>query len=142
MLRCRGLTTSTTTYIYHQEPLQVQTSLIMGDRTAEEWLIRWKGYGQAHDTWEPIENLAGLEDDIAKFRNEKSQLEPLKLGKRKRRSPHNEDIPVVVADTNSVGAGGIEPATVEPSPSTEEDDIPEDDGESEEILLRPVTVHK
>ena len=35
-----------------------------------EYLIRWKGYGEAADTYEPIENLAGSEDYIARFHKE------------------------------------------------------------------------
>jgi len=34
----------------------------------DHWKIRWDGYGQEEDTWEPACNLAGLESDIAKFR--------------------------------------------------------------------------
>ncbi|KAK3252474.1 hypothetical protein CYMTET_38226 [Cymbomonas tetramitiformis] len=41
------------------------------------WLIGWEGYDDKADTWEPIEHLAGYEQDIAAFR--KSQEEEAAL---------------------------------------------------------------
>ena len=32
------------------------------------WKVRWRGYGQADDSWEPMECLAGCEDMIGAFR--------------------------------------------------------------------------
>ena len=32
------------------------------------WLIGWEGFDDSADSWEPIENLAGHEQDIASFR--------------------------------------------------------------------------
>ena len=31
------------------------------------WLIKWQGYPSKRNTWEPLENLAGLEGEIAAF---------------------------------------------------------------------------
>ena len=32
------------------------------------YLIAWKGYAdEKHDTWEPLSNLAGIEQDVAAF---------------------------------------------------------------------------
>ncbi|KAK3257097.1 hypothetical protein CYMTET_33804 [Cymbomonas tetramitiformis] len=33
-----------------------------------QWPIRWEGLSEHADTWGPIENLAGLEQDISNFR--------------------------------------------------------------------------
>ena len=38
-----------------------------------QWLVRWKGFGENDDTWEPITNLAGCEDYIARFNEEREQ---------------------------------------------------------------------
>ena len=32
-----------------------------------EYLIRWKGFDEKYDTWEPLKNLSGLEPDLAAF---------------------------------------------------------------------------
>jgi len=31
------------------------------------YLIRWKGYDEKADTWEPLSNLAGIEPEVAAF---------------------------------------------------------------------------
>ena len=38
-----------------------------------KWLVRWEGFEAAADTWEPIENLAGCEDFIARFNEEREK---------------------------------------------------------------------
>ncbi|KAK3242100.1 La ribonucleoprotein [Cymbomonas tetramitiformis] len=121
--------------IYLVECILAERLTKSGDRTVEEWLIRWKGYSQAHDTWEPIENLAGLEDDIANFRREKSLLEPLKLGKRKRKTPVNDHTPVVVAAGSSAGVLSIQSGE-NTTPATQED-VSDEEAEHGEEILRP-----
>ena len=37
------------------------------------WLIGWEGFTDNEDTWEPIENLAGHEQEIAAFRKDKEE---------------------------------------------------------------------
>ncbi|KAK3270147.1 hypothetical protein CYMTET_21444 [Cymbomonas tetramitiformis] len=118
--------------IYDVESILAERSVNIGGRGFEEWLIRWKGYSQAHDTWEPIEHLAGLEDDIAKFRNARAELETLKLGKRKRRSPANPQ-PVVVP-ASALASGSQEPTANVPSSDTHGE---EDDCEDTTEILRP-----
>ncbi len=32
-----------------------------------EYLIHWKDYDASHDSWEPLSNLAGMENDLSVF---------------------------------------------------------------------------
>ena len=34
-------------------------------------VIRWKGYDEKDDSWEPLTNLAGIEQDVAAFESKK-----------------------------------------------------------------------
>ena len=36
-------------------------------RGAPEYLVRWKGYDEKSDTWEPLSSLCGLEPDLSEF---------------------------------------------------------------------------
>ncbi len=48
-----------------------QVRAIKAERKAAgkpQWLIGWEGFGDSADTWEPIEHLAGYEQEIAAFR--------------------------------------------------------------------------
>ena len=33
----------------------------------KEYLVRWEGYTEKHDSWEPIENLSNLVNEMAAF---------------------------------------------------------------------------
>ena len=37
------------------------------------YLMRWKGYDEKGDTWEPLTNLAGIEPDVAAFEAKKEE---------------------------------------------------------------------
>ncbi|KAK3277620.1 hypothetical protein CYMTET_14389 [Cymbomonas tetramitiformis] len=123
--------------IYDVECIIAERSVKVNGLTVEEWLIRWKGCSDSHDTWEPIENLAGLEDDIAQFRNAKSEQRPLKLGKRRRRTPFDDTTPVAVAATpgESAAAPGYSTGVTATTAEAEDDCVEED--ESEHAILRP-----
>ena len=39
----------------------------------KEFLVRWQGYEAKHDTWEPLENLANLVEEMAAFDRDKEK---------------------------------------------------------------------
>ena len=41
------------------------------EKGVPRYVIRWKGFGVESDTWEPIEHLAGAEEHVARFREER-----------------------------------------------------------------------
>ncbi|KAF3904322.1 hypothetical protein AA313_de0201713 [Arthrobotrys entomopaga] len=65
------------------------------DRKTGETLyrVRWKGFTKDNDTWEPIENLNGCEDALAKWEQKKiANLKPQPVKKRgPGRPPRNPD---------------------------------------------------
>ena len=40
---------------------------------ARQWLVRWQGYGEQDDTWEPIENLVGCATFIRGFESRREE---------------------------------------------------------------------
>ncbi|KAK3286044.1 La ribonucleoprotein [Cymbomonas tetramitiformis] len=56
------------------------------------WLIGWEGFDDSADTWEPIENLAGHEQDIAAFRQkEEARLAELAATNSQKRKATNQE---------------------------------------------------
>ncbi|KAK3272619.1 La ribonucleoprotein [Cymbomonas tetramitiformis] len=55
------------------------------------WLIGWEGFDDTADTWEPIENLAGHEQDIAAFYRKREEARLVELAaneaRKKRKAP-------------------------------------------------------
>jgi hypothetical protein len=43
----------------------VQSRVVRG---AEQFLVRWKGYGAYDDTWEPLANLQNAVEAVREFR--------------------------------------------------------------------------
>ena len=35
------------------------------------YLVKWKGFGESDNTWEPIENLEGSKEALTKFYNQR-----------------------------------------------------------------------
>ena len=44
-------------------------------RMGKKYLVRWKGFTEKEDTWEPSENLEGAQDLVKKFNDDQDVLE-------------------------------------------------------------------
>ena len=92
-------------------------------RGAPEFLIRWQDYGAQDDTWEPLENLAGMEEHIARFRarqiviNEEA-LKTAEDARRARKQPRA---------STATGGGSSDGRT---------DDVPSREGGQDEAQVR------
>jgi hypothetical protein len=38
-----------------------------GKRTKRQYLVKWEGYGEEHNSWEPVENLTHCDDAIQEY---------------------------------------------------------------------------
>ncbi|KAK3289128.1 hypothetical protein CYMTET_3433 [Cymbomonas tetramitiformis] len=69
---------------------------ILAERTVQggkpHWLISWVGLSEKANTWEPIENLAGHEQDIASFRSKREEENHERAVKKKKQSENVEVI--------------------------------------------------
>ena len=92
-------------------------------RGAPEFLIRWQDYGAQDDTWEPLENLAGMEEHIARFRARQIVIneEALKTAEDARRARKQSRA------SSATGGGSSDGRT---------DDVPSREGGQDEAQVR------
>lgn len=64
-----------------RKPKEWEVEEIVAVRTtetgAEEFLVKWRGYSTEENTWEPADNVANCHEEIARFRAENGDAEPL-----------------------------------------------------------------
>lgn len=83
-LKPRGSGSLKRTPLFELEHLQMSDELFMVDSIVAErqvnrdgikfpeFFIKWLGYADKFNTWEPMSNLAGLESEIAQYRKDKA----------------------------------------------------------------------
>ena len=57
--------------IYEPEKI-IAERIVKGGAT--QYNVKWVGYESKHNTWEPLEHLAGCEDMVAEFKEREKQL--------------------------------------------------------------------
>ena len=73
----------------------------------KEFLVRWQGYDEKHDSWEPVENLANLVEEMARFEKEKADENQKHLEELAKQKKQRED--ARKAAGSSSGAPSAEP---------------------------------
>lgn len=53
-----------------------------GQKKRHEWRVKWNGYAPIHNTWEPLEDLAGASELLREYREKHGESE-----KKRGRSP-------------------------------------------------------
>eukprot|EP00966_Prymnesium_polylepis_P118072 2730228-Prymnesium_polylepis.1 len=82
-----------------------------------QYHTKWVGYESKHNTWEPIENLAGYEDMIADFNErEKQRLAELDAAAAAKRAEKEEAAAKLAADKAAAATAARVAAAAQPNP--------------------------
>ena len=52
---------------YEVEALLQKTVVCRGRTSQPYYLVKWKGYDMAHNSWEPLKNLTHCEEELQRF---------------------------------------------------------------------------
>ena len=54
------------------------------DNKGQRYLVKWRGYGEGHNTWEPLKNLEGTRKLLQEYHRRKGTTMPRPRGRPKR----------------------------------------------------------
>jgi len=123
----------------YEEEFEVEEILDSRDVEADgqlrkEYKVRWMGYDEDDDTWEPIENLENAKDTIEAFENRKNPNNPKSAA-----ILFEEFIPEVgniIQTIEPVKARGLDTSYLEESTLFSEDSMDEMDWDGEDDIPR------
>ena len=72
---------------YVVEQILAHRDVGRGKRTKRQYLVKWEGYSDEHNSWEPLRHLTNCEDAIQEYWNEKEAqgTDSHRRSKKKRR---------------------------------------------------------
>ena len=59
---------------YVVEPILADRNVGRGKITKREYLVKWEGYSDEHDSWEPLKHLTNCEEAIQEYWTEKEAM--------------------------------------------------------------------
>lgn len=100
-----------------------------------EFLIKWLNYGDSHNTWEPLSNLAGSENMVAEF-NERDREE-----RQRDEELQKEQRAIKKAEKAQQDADAAAKQVRRDAVSSEEESSEDSDAESERTHTKKVSLH-